>query len=389
MAISVVLLAPRVSLAQEVDLEAQVRPRYEYRNPLDGGREDFASMRVRLGLTAALEGDVRLHVQIQDVRLWGEEGNTLGDFSADNLDLHQGYVEIGRPDDSGYSVRMGRQEAGLGGERLIGAVGWTQQGRAFDGVRLSARREEGTLDLIGFKTAENLAADHVDDSELVGVYAALNVHPGSTLEPYALHVRETGETATRETTVGARLVGTSGRWRWRFEGSRQFGERGDRDVSAFMLGGRVGAAFDEGRSELTLWYDLLSGDQDLQDDEVKVFNTLFATNHKFYGFADLFLDIPTHTAGHGLQDAAAKASVSATEAFTLGADMHSFRLAQRGELASGRLAEELDLTVRYRHSPHVTVTGGFSQVFAKDALVEIGRLSRDMTWGYVMLDAAF
>jgi hypothetical protein len=389
MAISAALVSPGVSLAQDVDFEAQVRPRYEYRDPLDGGREDFTSMRVRLGLTAALDADVRLHVQMQDVRLWGEEGNTLGDFSADNLDLHQGYVEIGRPDGAGFIARVGRQEAGLGGERLIGAVGWTQQGRAFDGVRLSARREEGTVDLIGFKTAEDLAAGHVDDSELLGVYAALNVHPGSTLEPYALHVRETGETTTRETTVGARLVGTSGRWRWRFEGSRQFGERGDRDVSAFMLGGRVGAAFDDGRSELTLWYDLLSGDQDPEDDEVKVFNTLFATNHKFYGFADLFLDIPTHTAGHGLQDVAVKATVAATETFTVGADMHSFRLAQRGESPSDHLAEELDLTVRYRYSPHLMVTSGFSWVFAKDALGDIGRLSRDMTWGYVMLDAAF
>ncbi len=30
--------------------------------------------------------------------------------------------------------------------------------------------------------------------------------------------------------------------------------------------------------------------------------TLFATNHKFYGFADLFLNIPRDTAGRGLRD---------------------------------------------------------------------------------------
>jgi hypothetical protein len=383
------VLGPAACLGQEVAFEGQVRPRYEYRDPLDGNRGDFVSMRVRLGLAAELEGDVRLRVQAQDVRLWGEEGNTLGDFRADNFDLHQGYVEIGGSDRTGFAARAGRQEVALGGERLIGAVGWTQQGRAFDGVRLSLRRGRADVDLVGFKTAENLATGHVDDSGLLGAYAVLDVNESSTLDTYALHVRETGEARTRETTVGARWAGSSGRWRWRFEGSRQFGERGGRDVSAFMLGGRLGAIIDDGGSELTLWYDLLSGDEDPEDDDVKVFNTLFATNHKFYGFADLFLDIPAHTASRGLQDAAVKAMVSPMATVAVGADLHSFHLARKGDWPSGRLGEELDLTLRYRHSPHLTVTGGFSRVFAGDALGDTGRLSEDMTWSYVMLDAAF
>lgn len=58
---------------------------------------------------------------------------------------------------------------------------------------------------------------------------------------------------------------------------------------------------------MTLWYDHLSGDDDPSDGTVRVFDTLFATNHKFYGLADYFLNIPVQTVGRGLQDLALKA----------------------------------------------------------------------------------
>jgi hypothetical protein len=64
--------------------------------------------------------------------------NTLGDFSADNLDLHQGYVDIKRFNDSPFATHVGRQEVYLRGQRLVGAVGWTQQGRSF-GARFAGK----------------------------------------------------------------------------------------------------------------------------------------------------------------------------------------------------------------------------------------------------------
>jgi hypothetical protein len=50
---------PTTALAQEVDLKfgGQVRPRFEFRDPLplDGGAETFTSMRTRLDLRAGLD----------------------------------------------------------------------------------------------------------------------------------------------------------------------------------------------------------------------------------------------------------------------------------------------------------------------------------------------
>ena len=133
-------------LAAEVGFGGQVRPRFEFREPVAQGYDSFTSMRVRAQVKASLERDVGVLIQVQDVRLWGEEANTLGDFRADNFDLHQGFVELKKIWDTPWSMRLGRQEVSFGGQRLIGAVGWTQQGRAFDGMRLTLRREAGILE---------------------------------------------------------------------------------------------------------------------------------------------------------------------------------------------------------------------------------------------------
>ncbi len=158
--------------AQGVTFHGQVRPRTEVRDPAADGAQSFTSMRIRVTMAALLEDDVSIVIQLQDVRIFGEETNTLTDFSADNLDLHQGYIDMGRFQSAHTAARIGRQEVNFGGQRLVGAVAWTQQARSFDGARIRLNRDWGNVDFIGFKTAENLAADVGTDAEFVGMYAA-------------------------------------------------------------------------------------------------------------------------------------------------------------------------------------------------------------------------
>ncbi len=121
-----------------VAVNGQVRPRAEVRDPVGQGHDVSTSMRVRAGLRADLEKNVSVKVQFQDVRLWGEEANTLGDFNADNLDLHQGYAELGALGGGKSSLRVGRQEIGLGGtapdrHRGLGPTGQGFRRRSADG----------------------------------------------------------------------------------------------------------------------------------------------------------------------------------------------------------------------------------------------------------------
>jgi len=378
--------------AQEVTLGGQVRPRWEFRDPYvtsTAGGDWFVSMRARANITATLEKNVTVFVQLQDVRMWGEEGNTLGDFSADNFDLHQAYVEVKKQGDTNLAAKAGRQQVVFGGQRLVGAVNWTQQGRSFDAVKLSAGDERLSIDLLGAVLANDLTATFDADAHFLAAYGQVKeVGPG-TLEAYGLYNKVAAAAPTSQLTMGARWFGASDKVDFRVEGSYQIGQRQDIDVGAFMIGGRLGTKFNEGKASVALWYDYLSGDDDPADDQIKVFDTLFATNHKFYGLADYFLNIPVHTAGRGLQDIALKGSLAAGRGVTLRMEAHSFHAAASDGLSTGHFGEEFDLTAAYRYTRNLGFSAGISYVMAADGFAEIGRLTENVVWTHIMMDASF
>jgi len=368
----------------EIAFGGQIRPRLEFRDPAAGGEDDsFTSMRVRAQMKSSLERDVAVFVQWQDVRLWGEETNTLGDFKADHFDLHQGYVDFGRIRDLPLSARLGRQEIGLGGQRLIGAVDWFPQARSFDGVRITATPGGYHLDLLGIRLADATAAGIANNAYLAGLHAQWPY--ARDLQVYLFY--NSAGSATDQITLGLRQASKIGSIAYRVEAAYQTGERGGQDVAAFMVDVRAGTTV--GKVGLTLWYDRLSGDDDPTDDETRVFDTLFATNHKFYGYADYFLNIPVHTAGLGLQDLALKISYPLRQDTKLGVDLHSFLLTEKGGLDSAHLGEEIDLTLKHGYSKDVTCVAGFSYVLADDAFGDIGRLEHDAKFAYFMTSVTF
>lgn len=380
---ALLLITAAPALATSPDVHGQVRPRFEVRDA-GNGTDAFTSMRVRLDASAQLDGGVRAFAQLQDVRLWGEETNTLGDFRADNLDLHQGYVEFGQIAGSRIDLRLGRQEIALGGQRLLGSVGWAQQGRAFDGVRASFAAAGVDAEVLALRLADATTAVHADDAHLLGVHAQVKA-----LAQTQFFALQNAGGPTDQWTLGARKAGAAAGLTYRVEAAYQTGERAGEDVAATMLGARVGTSIADGKATVTVWADVLSGDDDPVDGETKVFDTLFATNHKFYGFADLFLNIPVHTAGRGLRDLALKGTLSPAKGWKLSADLHSFAVMADAGMSEARLGEELDLTASYRYSANATWVAGLSYVNAGDGLAEIGRLDDNLLWAYVMTDVRF
>lgn len=387
--------------AQDVVFGGELRPRFEVRHPVvrdwtTRETRDFVSMRTRGSALVTLPRDVRAFIQLQDVREWGADPNTMA-VQARGLNLHQGWIELGHEATAALSVRAGRQELAYGGERLIGAVNWAQQARAFNGVRLRARPVAGmALDGLVMPIGDrDLLGPEGGNAGLYGLYGAFDVAGG--LDAYVLYNTQDLRTAdagvvaftyTDQVTFGGRWASSHEGFNWRLEGAAQQGTRRDRDVSAYLLAARLGRALTD-RASLDLWYDYLSGGEP-GDETSRVFDTLFATNHKFYGFMDLFTDIPRHTAGRGLQDLVLKGSYRVLDNVRVGLDAHAFRLAATGGVESGRLGEELDLTVGWGYAPGVTVTGGASYFLAGDAWSTVlGHPDRNMVWGYLMLGVRF
>ena len=277
----------------------------------------------------------------------------------------------------------------LGEQRLVGAVDWAQQGRSFDGFRYTTpSMGKLKVELFGMRLQEASASTHEDDASFVGAYGTMGLSGAGTLDLYGLFTHESRDDGNEERTFGGLWKGRVGPLNLRLEGSLQSGTRNGTDVSAYMVGARAGMTVLE-NATVTLWYDHLSGDEDPSDDQIGVFNTLFATNHAFYGLADYFLNVPAHTGGLGLNDAAVKLALTLFPWTDLNLDLHRFQTAQEGSLSTRALANELDLTLIHRLSQDLTLVSGYSYVQAKDGMKELGRLSEDAHWLYLMLNAVF
>ena len=82
-----------------------------------------------------------------------------------------------------------------------------------------------------------------------------------------------------------------------------------------------------------------------------------------------------------------------TDQGTMGA---RFRTAQKGDLESSHLGEEVDLTLTYKYRPGFTIVAGLSRVIADDSMTSVTRYkdsiedwNGDMTFTYLMTNTTF
>jgi hypothetical protein len=368
--------------------QGEIRPRAEGRDPVAGEWDDFTSMRTRIALRAQMEGELGLFFQIQDVRSWGEE-TTVRDRSADAMDFHQAYLEVGNLPWVGGTVRAGRQEVSVGESRLIGAPDWGQAGQTFDGARWFRPTANRLLELVYLHLRENSSPAHDETAGLLAASYRIPLRGGEEAQLYAIHDRDSNPDGVRQTSLAGIWKRQTAAYALRLQGIYQVGKREGAEVEAYLLAASGTLKVLEEKGSLTLWYDRLSGDDDPGDAVVRAFSTLFGARNRFYGRADYFLDIPTDTGGLGLQDAALKLAFSPSSALSLNLDLHAFRTAAAGEISSRRLGEEADAWARYRFREYLTIQGGYSLTWAGPGMEELGLLDGIGVFGYVMTSLRF
>lgn len=358
-------------LLEKLIISGQIRFREELdkRNFAAGTDvNDMGLLRSRLGLKFQPAQNVIAFLQFQDSRTLGVEGsNTLA--SSSNLDLHQGYIQLENIfSTQGLSLKVGRQEIAFGGQRLIGTVGWHNVGRSFDGGRLAFSRNGIKADLWAAKLAEVFEAGEAKDNAIYGIDFAVNTNPRFAPRAYVILERNndtnsSGVDLLSRNTFGIHAKGKVNQFDYAVESALQTGKQEANDVSAFLVGVSTGYTFPGTKKlRLAMGYDHLSGN-DGEAGTIKVFNTLYATNHKFYGFMDYFLNIPVHTRGFGLRDLMIKSSLNFSSKVVGKADFHIFNYAQEDEAGQTSLGQEIDLTAVYKFRKPVKIVAGASVFF--------------------------
>jgi len=390
----------RLLLSGEVRVRSEVDARTASRAP------DHATLlRTRLGVRAAIDARTRAFIQISDSRAFGDETNSLADASADLLDVHQAYVDW--TPSARWRFRLGRQEWAFADERLIGPVGWANVTRAFDGLRATLTADGWTVDGLAAVLDERDALQpmgldpranegQASDRTLYGIWATrgsidlfLLVDGGATEGAITRIDRWTAGGYVRRSFGAFRMKSTLA-----WQGGEQRGAAGNTQrIDAWLASVALARGF-RGRLKpaLRVQIDALSGDRTPTNGVYGAFNTLYATNHPYYGLMDLFLNVPVQTGGLGLIDFVEHGELRPGP-WGLDADLHQLRLAQRGPTGGGgaALGSELDLTATRPLTPALGLQLGYS-AFAPAAAARAAPIllgTRVLHWGYVQATVRF
>lgn len=389
----------------DITLSGEVRVRSELdARSSDAGTDHATLLRTRLGALAKPSEEVSVFIQLSDSRAFGEEANTLTDATADRLDLHQAWLAwTPQPN---LTLTVGRQEMAFADERLVGTVNWANVTRAFDGVRLNLRSGGWTLDGFAMSLDEQAAllatgldprvnADSTADRSLFGLWAATE-----HFDLFALGDMNATDGAGRDDidryTLGGRARGQFGHVAVQATAAYQVGDQTQtgiprQDIEAYFASAAANYVLTGPlRGQFGIQADYLSGDETPLDDTFGGFNTLYATNHKFYGFMDLFLNLPRQTGDLGLVDVMLR-GVLRPDVWTVRADLHRFSLAEESPAGDRTIGYELDLTASRTLAGGLGFVAGYSLFSPSDAgeVAPVGLGDDTLHWAYVQLLAKF
>lgn len=377
--LSIHLEAASAQMMDKLSVTGVVRHRSEYSaKDFDANTDNpfYSLLRTRLNVGVQATEDVKVFVQFQDSRTWGGEDPAFArgtmDGSAPLFDIHQAYFNVTNAFGSEFSATIGRQEINIGNQRLVGAVGWHNVGRSFDAFRLGYQLEKGNVDFIAARLIGSTGTPVGDN--LFGAVGTFPVNPNNSLQLLFLADNSTnpvnggpddGENRLHRYTTGAALNGSKSQFDYELEGYYQMGHQlegatGRRgSIGAYLASARLNYLVNESSGlKLGALFTLVSGDDDATDGEVKNFDTLFATNHKFYGFMDYFVGAGSFA--KGLQDIGLATAFKANDKTSLALDLHHFSAPQTAAGLDSVLGQEVDFTATYKYNAALNITGGVS-----------------------------
>lgn len=386
--------------------EARFRPEWRDDADLDEAVDDDRReglMRLRLAVSVSIREDTRIFVQAQDSRAAGEETSTASNEK--NLDLHQGYLEIRKTGIEGLAVTLGRQELRYGDDRMIGAFGWNNVGRSFDGVKLRYHSDPVTVDALLARITSRVSAGATSGSDLYGLYAQRAHRDGVEHEAYWLAYADSlaapGEAGppgdTRVHALGLRIKDRWGRLDLTAEAAVERGQLHGDDLSALAAAVQAGLTWGE-RAKVRIFagYDHATGDGDPTDGKQGEFFNFFPTNHPHYGYADYegWRNIESPWAGVSLGSGRHFWQIKGHR-FALESARGPWKDAGGAVLgfdpggASGtNVGTEVDLTWRLQWREKTVIEAGYSRL-------EPGRFARltrgddPSDWAYLMLTVGF
>lgn len=391
------------AVVAQVTFSGELRPRTEYSHgfgTLAGDLQDaslFTSQRTRLSAQFKNE-QLSSRVVLQDVRIWGAQAQLTGneDFA---VSVHEAWAETGLV--GKWHLKAGRQELVYDDSRILGNVGWAQQGRTHDVAVLKWQgKAEAHLGLAFHQNANrqnNLfdGNDAYKSMQFLWLNKKQEDWSASLLllnNGVPLNVAGQGQETVYSQTLGTHVkYRPTGAVQVNLNAYYQAGELVlagvRRDLSAYNLLAEV--LYNSEGWQFTAGYEMLSGN-DVNNSTVGAFNPLYGTNHKFNGHMDYFY-VGNHLNSAGLGDVYLKGVLS-KEKFNTALHLHFFSTASDiGLSEGGYLGTEADWSFAWTVNQNTMLALGYSQLFASDKMEALkgGNANENQNWGWMMLTFVF
>lgn len=387
--------------AQQLDISADMRMRYEYRHGFSTLFNDtlkaasFIVQRSRINIDFGNK-DFKIRISPQNTRVWGDVAtNSKSDV---NNQLHEAWAEWLA---SKYlSLRAGRQELNYDDTRILGNVDWTMQARSHDLVLLKLKPDSNNNLHLGIAVNANKETNMKENYALTTQYKNMQfLWYNGKFGPVSLSVlflnqgipylNGTKEKLAYNQTFGPRITYSKKQIMADAAMYLQTGKLGSTSLSASYFSGnfnyKTGKGFIAGAG-----FEYLSGKAtNSTTTGAKSFNPWYGTNHKFNGFMDYFY-VGNHINNVGLTDVYVNLAYEKNK-IKLKLTPHYFATAAglyKGDIKQGNyLGTEVDFTLNYQLADFVQLNFGYSQMLASTSMEVLKGGNKDISnnWAYLSL----
>lgn len=342
---------------------------------------------------------------VQNQAVWGAKGNTA-------LAVYEAWVKYSSR--MGAFAQLGRIALSYDDERVIGPNDWAMASRAHDLIRAGyeGHGHKAHVLLAYNQNPENLTTGtyYVDGAQSYKSMQTLWYHYDLPRLPIGVSLLfmnlglQAGVPDADEYQEHQQLFGgyvNAHPWRLTLEGSyyRQTGhnEEGQK-INAWMASGKASLAL--GKSCTLLGgYDYISGDDFVavpapgaigmpQHKEIKGFNPLYGSHHKFYGVMDYFYE-SAYLNGFtpGLQNAYVGVSLTPMRRLNAKASYHYMAVATKLQGLDRTLGHDLEAEASYRLASDVSLSVGFAYMNGTETMNRLKRGSskQNVKWGWFSL----
>jgi hypothetical protein len=298
-------IAPGLTWGGSYRGRGEIKNNYKFGVNQPGNKQSYSLGQFRLNLKWNPVDEVTFFVEGQDARMASEtstDDNARPSIYADNLDVHQAYVDINFPAEyMPVALKIGRQKLNLGDQRMVASLEWVNTARVWDAVQM-------TFGTPGERTVQAFISHLVPvtphgwndwydtgnrmwDSYLHGIYYTDAVSlVNSQWEAYYLYREEDRHRQPDQThSFGLRIQTQQGNLDADGEIVGQLGTFAALDHRALAL--HLGAGYTvnpDANGRIGAAYNYATGDDDKTDGTHGTFDNLYPLNHAYYGYMDFF-----------------------------------------------------------------------------------------------------